>query len=58
MIRNLGTDSGGFGAYFYDNWKDIQVPKANIQAFKKGLQDYGVYEKIPPTWWRESSDEL
>ena len=51
MIRNLGTSKGGFGAYFYDNWKDIEVPKVNIQAFKKGLKHFGVYNKIPPSWW-------
>ncbi|MHA1744448.1 MAG: uroporphyrinogen decarboxylase family protein [Promethearchaeota archaeon] len=57
MIRNLGTSSGGFGAYFYDNWKDIEVPKANTRAFKNGLKKYGIYAKIPPTWWTRSFPE-
>jgi uroporphyrinogen decarboxylase len=51
MVRNLGTPEGGYGAYFYPQPSDIQVPKENIQAFKKGLKKYGNYSEIPLHWW-------
>ncbi|MFX1344712.1 MAG: uroporphyrinogen decarboxylase family protein [Promethearchaeota archaeon] len=51
MIRNLGTPEGGFGAYFYPQVDHIQAPEANINAFKRGLEKYGVYDDIPKHWW-------
>ena len=51
MIRNLGTREGGFGAYFYPQPKDIRAPRKNINAFKKGLEKYGIYSEIPNEWW-------
>jgi hypothetical protein len=51
MIRNLGTRDGGFGAYFYDTPRDINVPRRNIKAFQSGLEKYGIYSKIPDHWW-------
>jgi uroporphyrinogen decarboxylase len=51
MIRNLGTPKGGFGAYFYPQVDHIQVSEANINAFAKGLDKYGIYEDIPKHWW-------
>ncbi len=51
MVRNLGTPEGGVGAYFYSQYKDIQVPMENIKAFSQGIKMYGNYSKIPPEWW-------
>ncbi|MHA1803297.1 MAG: uroporphyrinogen decarboxylase family protein [Promethearchaeota archaeon] len=51
MIRNLGTEKGGFGAYFYPTPRDIHVKRANIKAFERGLKKYGDYSKIPQHWW-------
>ncbi len=51
MIRNLGTPEGGYGAYYYSNFRDIQVPKENIKAFSEGIKKYGNYKKIPLEWW-------
>jgi len=51
MVRNLGTKEGGFGAYFYPQPRDIRVPIQNSLAFKRGLEKYGVYSKIPEQWW-------
>ncbi|MBY8990452.1 MAG: hypothetical protein KGD58_06830 [Candidatus Lokiarchaeota archaeon] len=51
MIRNLGTKEGGFGAYFYPQVDHIQAPRANVKAFTKGLEKYGVYDRIPKHWW-------
>jgi hypothetical protein len=51
MIRNLGTRDGGFGAYFYPQVGDIQVPHENIQAFHRGLKKYGTYSKVIESWW-------
>jgi uroporphyrinogen decarboxylase len=51
MVRNLGTPSGGFGAYLYPQPHHIRVPAANIRAFKSGLRKYGNYSRIPPGWW-------
>jgi hypothetical protein len=48
MIKNLGTPRGGFGAYFYPQPHHIQVPKANIRAFERGLKKYGDYSRIVP----------
>ena len=41
MISSLGTPKGGFGAYIYPQPHHINVPKANIRAFRKGLKKYG-----------------
>jgi hypothetical protein len=51
MVRNLGTQEGGYGAYFYPQIEHIQVPIKNVVAFKKGLKKYGDYSKIPYHWW-------
>ena len=51
MMRNLGTKSGGFGAYFYPTPQDLKTPRENIKAFEKGLRKYGDYSKIPAYWW-------
>jgi hypothetical protein len=51
MVRNLGTERGGFGAYFYPQPYHIDVPKANIRAFKSGLRKYAAYARIPRGWW-------
>jgi len=51
MIRNLGTKDGGYGAYFYDDIKDIRAPRKNIKAFERGLKQFGVYSEIPNHWW-------
>jgi uroporphyrinogen decarboxylase len=51
MVRNLGTKDGGFGAYFYPQPSHIGVGRENIRAFRRGLGRYGVYGKIPPSWW-------
>jgi uroporphyrinogen decarboxylase len=51
MVRNLGTNHGGFGAYFYPTPKDLKTPRLNIKAFQKGLYKYGNYSKIPSAWW-------
>ncbi|MHA1672575.1 MAG: uroporphyrinogen decarboxylase family protein [Promethearchaeota archaeon] len=53
MIRNLGTPHGGFGAYYYPQWKDIRVPKKNVRAFRKGLKKFGKYALIPLPWWEK-----
>ncbi|MBD3215950.1 MAG: hypothetical protein GF311_25285 [Candidatus Lokiarchaeota archaeon] len=52
MMKNLGTPRGGYGAYFYSQSDQIQVPRENIKAFKNGLKKYGVYSKIPDKWWQ------
>lgn len=51
MVRNLGTPKGGFGAYFYPQVDHIQVSDANIDAFTKALDKYGIYKDIPKHWW-------
>ena len=51
MVRNLGTKEGGYGAYFYDDSKVLNVPRKNIKAFSKGIVKYGDYSKIPDHWW-------
>ena len=51
MVRNLGTENGGFGAYLYPSPKDIRVKRANVRAFQKGLRKYGMYSDIPGHWW-------
>ncbi|MHA1274280.1 MAG: uroporphyrinogen decarboxylase family protein [Promethearchaeota archaeon] len=51
MMQNLGTKEGGFGAYFYPQPNHIKVPPENIKAFKRGLEKYGTYSKIPSHWW-------
>jgi hypothetical protein len=51
MVRNLGTEEGGFGAYFYPQPNHIGAGKDNIRAFRRGLKAYGTYRNIPPSWW-------
>ncbi|MFW9782952.1 MAG: uroporphyrinogen decarboxylase family protein [Candidatus Heimdallarchaeota archaeon] len=51
MVRNLGTQEGGFGAYFYPQVDHIQAPESNINAFTTGLEKYSVYANIPEHWW-------
>jgi hypothetical protein len=51
MVRNLGTRNGGYGAYFYTDFKDLNMPRRNIKAFEKGLEKYGNYSNIPSHWW-------
>lgn len=51
MIRNLGTENGGFGAYFYPTPKDLKAPRKNIKAFSQGLERFGTYSDIPQSWW-------
>ncbi len=58
MIRNLGTKYGGYGAYFYDTPKDLNVPRKNIKAFQKGLDHFGVYSEIPAHWWNYPTPEI
>ena len=58
MVRNMGTHEGGFGAYFYPQTYHIGAPPANVAAFKRGLQEYGDYSKIPKAWWECSLGEL
>ena len=57
MIKNLGTKHGGYGAYFYDTPKDLRVPRKNIKAFKKGVDRFGIYSKIPEDWWDHPNPE-
>ncbi|MHA1105517.1 MAG: uroporphyrinogen decarboxylase family protein [Promethearchaeota archaeon] len=57
MIRNLGTQHGGFGAYFYPTPRDIRAPRKNIRAFKQGLKRFGTYEEIPDHWWNAPVSE-
>ncbi|MBD3255832.1 MAG: hypothetical protein GF383_12115 [Candidatus Lokiarchaeota archaeon] len=57
MIRNLGTPKGGYGAYFYPQVDHIQVPRENINAFKRGLRKFGAYSKIPAQWWDHPVEE-
>jgi uroporphyrinogen decarboxylase len=52
MVRNLGTERGGFGAYVYPQPGHIMVPRANVKAFDQGLKKYGVYDNIPAGWWK------
>ncbi|MHA1822179.1 MAG: uroporphyrinogen decarboxylase family protein [Promethearchaeota archaeon] len=51
MMRNLGNEHGGYGAYFYPQPNQIHAPKENINGFKRGLKKYGVYKNIPKHWW-------
>lgn len=51
MVRNLGTPDGGFGAYFYPDYKDIRVAKDIIKAFSQGIKKFGTYSKIRSAWW-------
>jgi len=51
MVRNLGTKNGGYGAYLSHDAKVLRIKRANIKAFKKGLDKYGVYSEIPTHWW-------
>jgi Uroporphyrinogen decarboxylase (URO-D) len=57
MVRNLGTEKGGYGAYLYPQPQHIGVAKENITAFENGLKKYGVYENIPPSWWAHPTAE-
>jgi uroporphyrinogen decarboxylase len=56
MVRNLGTKDGGFGAYYYPQYDVIRVPHENIKAFDTGLDKYGIYSKIPRSWWKNQTD--
>ncbi|MHA2324132.1 MAG: uroporphyrinogen decarboxylase family protein [Promethearchaeota archaeon] len=51
MMRNLGAKNGGYGAYFYTDFKDLNIPRKNIRAFSKGVEKYGNYSNIPLHWW-------
>jgi uroporphyrinogen decarboxylase len=51
MVRNLGTPTGGYGAYFYPQTYHLGIPQENIDAFEGGLEKYGVYANIPGAWW-------
>ena len=51
MVRNLGTKNGGYGAYLTPDAKVLRATRANVRAFKKGLDKYGVYSEIPTHWW-------
>ncbi|TFG28250.1 MAG: hypothetical protein EU532_05655 [Promethearchaeota archaeon] len=51
MIRNLGTQEGGFGGWLYPSPSQIRVPKENVDAFLNGLRKYGNYSNIPAHWW-------
>ncbi|MFX1570053.1 MAG: uroporphyrinogen decarboxylase family protein [Promethearchaeota archaeon] len=51
MMRNLGTKNGGYGVFFYDDYKDINVPRKNIKALEHGVEKYGDYSTIPAHWW-------
>ncbi|MBD3254194.1 MAG: hypothetical protein GF383_03835 [Candidatus Lokiarchaeota archaeon] len=55
MVKNLGTTDGGYGAYFYPQSYHINAPSENVAAFNRGLRKYGVYKKIPPSWWEFQS---
>ena len=57
MIRNLGTEKGGFGAYFYPEIHHIGASKENVRAFEQGLRDFGVYANIPKSWWEHPAPE-
>jgi len=58
MVRNLGTKNGGFGAFFYPTPNDLRVPQKNIKAFRRGLEKYGDYSKIPSHWWDYPTTEV
>jgi len=58
MTRNLGTRQGGYGAYFYPQANHIKAPKANVRAFQRGLDKYGVYRNIPDHWWDSPTEEV
>ena len=51
MMRNLGTKHGGYGAFFYPTPKVLKVPRRNIKAFERGIEKFGMYDKIPSSWW-------
>jgi Uroporphyrinogen decarboxylase (URO-D) len=57
MMNNMGTKDGGFIAYFYPQPSHILAPRTNIKAFSAGLRKYGVYDKIPTSWWNEPTPE-
>ncbi len=58
MLRNMGTSHGGYCAYLYPQPHHIHAPKANIRAFRRGLNKYGVYSKIPQSWWDEPTPSI
>ncbi len=58
MMRNLGTPSGGFGAYLYPQFRHIKAPTANIRAFKEGLKKFGTYANVPSQWWETPVPEI
>jgi len=51
MMRNLGTENGGFGVYPYPQPYHIQAPIENRKALLDGLKEFGDYSKIPKHWW-------
>jgi len=51
MMRNLGTQKGGYGAYYYPQVQHIQAPEENVNAFDEGLKKYGTYATVPNHWW-------
>jgi uroporphyrinogen decarboxylase len=52
MIKNMGTQDGGYGAYIYPQPWHINAPKQNIRAFNRGLKKYGDYAKNADIWGR------
>ncbi|MHA1110706.1 MAG: uroporphyrinogen decarboxylase family protein [Promethearchaeota archaeon] len=52
MIRNLGTENGGFGLQPYAAPSAIEVTKENVKAMFKGHREFRNYSKIPPHWWK------
>jgi len=55
MVRNLGTESGGFGAYIYPQPYHIQAPPENVKAFMRGIEKYGDYSRLEPGFWEDRS---
>jgi len=45
MIKNMGTQEGGFGAYFYPQPYHLGTPEEIIKAFENGLKKYGNYSR-------------
>lgn len=43
MICTFSTQEGGFLAYFYPDTHVLNVPRVNIQAFRKALKKWGNY---------------
>ncbi len=43
MIQTLGTQDGGYLAYFYPELPVINVPKRNLKAYHRALKKWGKY---------------